>query len=43
VILKAKFDGLKSLKSAMPLKFTLFFYDLTKLNLMAKKAIKFIN
>jgi len=28
VVLKAKFDGLESLKSAMPLKFTLLFYDL---------------
>ena len=28
VVLKVKFDGLKSLKSAMPLKFVLLFYDL---------------
>jgi len=43
VVLKAKFDGLKSLKSAMPLKFVLLFYDFARLNLMAKKAIKFTN
>ena len=39
VVLKVKFDGLEFLKSAMPLKF----YDFVRLNLMAKKAIKFIN
>ena len=42
MILKAKFDGLEFLKSAMPLKFVLLFYDFVRLNLMAEKAIKFI-
>lgn len=42
MVLKAKFDGLEFLKSAMPLKFVLLFYDFVRLNLMAEKAIKFI-
>ena len=32
-----------SLKIAISLKFAILFYDFARLNLMAKKAIKFIN
>jgi len=38
VVLKAKFDDLEFLKSAMPLKFVLLFYDFARLNLMAQKS-----
>ena len=43
VILEVKFNGLEFLKSTMPLKFAVIFYDFVRLNLMAKKTIKFIN